>query len=414
MSLFSVLPPKDRLLIAGLFFAVVTAELFLFLYRRTVSRSFFGRPADFLKLSASIALLDFLSIQAGLEEGQCLIRIPWGLLVLVFILLFGWILFRIQEEHVILKNSLSPFSVRQALDDLGTGISYANANGRIVLINRAMRQVISGITGAVPYTEEDIRKALEGRREPETADIYRLDETSVRRIRTAPMEGGPQGFVCTTAQDITELYNAAEALEADNRKLEQTIARMKEMYDRLADRVREQEALVLKIKVHDEIGSSLIAISELMEKNPPAELEAQMRVLRNAVSYFSGGTATGERQDFEAVRQRAEELGVTLAAEGAFPDDSRVMELVSIAARECVTNCIRHAKGSLVNVRITEQDGRFLVSITNNGIPPQGKIREGGGLSSVRRRVEEAGGVMRILQEPQFELQLELLPEREL
>ena len=52
------------------------------------------------------------------------------------------------------------------------------------------------------------------------------------------------------------------------------------------------------------------------------------------------------------------------------------------------------------------------VALTNNGAAPKGKIIEGGGLSMLRQRIEEAGGKMEIWSIPRFQLVLSL-PEQE-
>ena len=52
------------------------------------------------------------------------------------------------------------------------------------------------------------------------------------------------------------------------------------------------------------------------------------------------------------------------------------------------------------------------VSLTNNGAVPKKKITEGGGLSMLRQRIEEAGGKMEVWSSPRFKLMLSL-PEQE-
>ena len=52
------------------------------------------------------------------------------------------------------------------------------------------------------------------------------------------------------------------------------------------------------------------------------------------------------------------------------------------------------------------------MSLTNNGAVPKGEITEGGGLSMLRQRVEEANGKMEIQSIPCFRLMLDL-PEKE-
>ena len=52
------------------------------------------------------------------------------------------------------------------------------------------------------------------------------------------------------------------------------------------------------------------------------------------------------------------------------------------------------------------------VALTNNGAVPKEKITEGGGLSMLRQRTEEAGGKMEVQSIPRFKLMLSL-PEQE-
>ena len=59
---------------------------------------------------------------------------------------------------------------------------------------------------------------------------------------------------------------------------------------------------------------------------------------------------------------------------------------------------------------IRHEDGHVTAVITNNGTPPAGEIKEGGGLSSLRRRIRSAGGTMAIQSLPAFALTV-TLPE---
>ncbi|MBQ4475718.1 MAG: hypothetical protein II935_05950, partial [Bacteroidales bacterium] len=50
----------------------------------------------------------------------------------------------------------------------------------------------------------------------------------------------------------------------------------------------------------------------------------------------------------------------------------------------------------------------YVVTITNSGNPPKGAIKEGGGLTSLRQTVENAGGEMYVSHKPNFTLILNL------
>ena len=93
---------------------------------------------------------------------------------------------------------------------------------------------------------------------------------------------------------------------------------------------------------------------------------------------------------------------------GYLPSGTRVEALTVQAVRECVTNCIRHAKGNEVRVDIKNYAQIYTVTISNNGEKPRSAVTEGSGLTGLRRSVEAAGGEMRISHSPAFALILNL------
>ena len=101
-------------------------------------------------------------------------------------------------------------------------------------------------------------------------------------------------------------------------------------------------------------------------------------------------------------------IGVTLHIKGEFPQKSSAANLLIAAIRECAVNTVRHAEGSEMTVELTRTDVALTAVITNNGNIPEGEIQEGGGLGALRRRIESAGGAMRVESTPQFRLVITL------
>ena len=108
----------------------------------------------------------------------------------------------------------------------------------------------------------------------------------------------------------------------------------------------------------------------------------------------------------------AKAIGVQVLVEGdRLPEDEGCLRLIANAAHECLTNTVRHAGGTVLRIRIALRDGWVCAELTNDGRPPAGEIREGGGLSGLRRRVEAAGGRMHVQSAPAFCLQVEIPAE---
>ena len=161
--------------------------------------------------------------------------------------------------------------------------------------------------------------------------------------------------------------------------------------------------------MHDSIGAALIAISNLM-RGGEGSAEEQIEALRDAVSYFGNPDGAQPQTIVQAV-SKATSLGVTLHMEGSVPAGGPVEELLAAAAFECAANCIKHAGGSQVFARVTQEENAWQARFTNDGMPPEKSVTEGGGLSALRKRVEEAGGSMRIESSPAFALIIKIPKE---
>lgn len=313
------------------------------------------------------------------------------------------------------KNHLSPYAVKEAADDIPTGVCFADASGRIILCNRQMGALSSLLIGNYPQTAEELEKALSSPWEKSSVTkiqneplLYRFPDKTVWRFLRAEL---PDGICQFTAQNVTELYEINEHLHADNEKLKTVNEKLRRMYDRLAERIREQEILDLKMRIHDNIGASLIAVSDMMNNETDADIDSRLAVLQDAVSYLSDDRPASHGT-FEEAREKARAMKVNLILKGAIPQNTVAEGLIVAAAKECVTNCVNHAKGNIVTVEVTERLDIWHITITNNGEVPKGKIIEGGGLSNLRKSVETAGGEMHISNNPVFALILNL-PRKE-
>ena len=95
------------------------------------------------------------------------------------------------------------------------------------------------------------------------------------------------------------------------------------------------------------------------------------------------------------------------------PEEEYQKLLIDQAIMECMTNCARHAGGTRVFVKITNNKVFCKVQITNNGKKPAEGSQEGGGLTSLRKTVEREGGKMQVIFSPEFELILLLFHEKD-
>ena len=418
MSAFSQLSMHAQDIISIALFIALIAQFILCLYQHLCREPAGRRLADAGLLCLLLLLLALL--RSASEDGIYELSFPWVLIPAAAAAVLIYSAASVRGALLRNRQKLSPNAVRQALDDLNSGILFADRNGKIVLINNAMSRLAYTLTGTYPQSVYELQQALDSasggsgiEKVGALPNIYRFPDGHVWRFVTVPL-ADPElsGFSQMTAQDVSALYEANTLLRNENELLRGTNIKIQQMYERLADRIREEETLKLKIRVHDEIGSSLIGLSELLGEGLGEDPDRQLQTLRNAVSYFAGAKPS-ETGSFEEARQKAADMKVELSLEGQLPSDSTLCEIITAAARECVTNCVRHAGGHKVTVSVSMQGSRHTVTITNDGRKPEGAVREGGGLSGLRRRVEAAGGEMRIEWQPAFALILTLQDDKE-
>ena len=177
------------------------------------------------------------------------------------------------------------------------------------------------------------------------------------------------------------------------------------MYEKIGDEIREQETLAMKMKIHDSFGRSLLSIRRILEKKEePENMEKQLEALKQLVYILTGTTVKNEEEQDKDTEKQAEELGISVQIRGSYPENSIYRLLTDKAIRECVTNCARHAHGSIVYVNMKENREGYQIQITNDGEPPVKNAKEGGGLSALRKAVEAEQGSMKTFFEPAFYL----------
>ncbi len=417
MTCFCELSHSAQMALIILTWLGVLTQLVLPLYRFSHRRSVLHTALDGGLLYGLLVLLCFL-VRYNRYVPQSDLHLPVPALIGILAAAFAYSGISLFREMRRSKREINEWSVKEAIDDLPVGLLFADADGHIILINRKMAELSHLLIKRLPRTLSDMTDALaspppESRVEAMTdvADCYRFRDGRIYRFRGSELDGeGLHGYVQLDAHDETELYEGNIRLREKNEELKKVNLRLQKMYARMEDEVREKESLHLKVWLHDTLGSSLLTIQDV-KNSSSTETKQKLKDLQEAVGMLSASRSTA-KGTFEEAQQKAEQLGVKVTLDGYIPPDTAAEQLITAAVRECVTNCIRHAGGDRVHVKITEKVGLLRVQITNNGQVPKDKITEGSGLSSLRRSVEASGGDMTISHRPAFALTL-FFPRKE-
>lgn len=298
-------------------------------------------------------------------------------------------------------------AVKEAFDNLPSGVCFFNQNGMITLCNYQMYRLIFALTGRDLQNLSDVQELLDrGVTVAERdQDIFLPGDGSAWRfsVESVTIRGGDT-FTQVIASDVTELYYRQRELQEDNRKLKEYAERMHRLSANIISLIREEEILNMKMRVHDDIGRSVIATRQFLRQNRPME-ELDLTTWENAIRLLKRENELMEDKNaLSGLLADAQSVNIRLLTEGELPEDAAAAELLIAAMRECMTNAVRHAGADEMYVRLTCDGAKASAIITNNGVLPEGEITEGGGLSSLRVRIAKRGGSMKIRSAPRFEL----------
>lgn len=301
-----------------------------------------------------------------------------------------------------MSNKPTKRNIKESFDNLPVGLSYFNSKGIPILCNRRMHELIYEMTGCDLQLISDLEDAL-GMIEKD-GEIWLFPSGSAWQFKKNTVHAD-EDYIEYIAVDVTELHKRKKELELSTEEYRKMVANMKQIVDNVVAITREEEILSLKMSVHSKVGSCLHQLRRFLDGDNLYGKDEIVLMLQDTISSLKGEVAQVDETDSvsELIRV-AESLGVILVRSGELPESKLALDTIIMAVRECITNTIRHAKGDKVYVDFQYIDSGVTALITNNGIQPQSAIVEGGGLSSLRRSIEKAGGAMSISSEPRFEL----------
>ena len=127
----------------------------------------------------------------------------------------------------------------------------------------------------------------------------------------------------------------------------------------------------------------------LHQRRQPVDLLAHVCMENAAVD-----TETREVSPQKELIQVADLIGCRVEFQGRQPPERKALLLLYAAIREALTNAVKHAGADKLTISVSENNGRYDVEIRNNGRAVNPPIQEGGGLSSLRKRLEQDGATM--------------------
>ncbi len=316
-----------------------------------------------------------------------------------------------------MKKNMSAKMIKKAIDSYPGGICFSALDGRVILVNEKMNQLVLELTGhtilnAKATWEKLTNFANNGKAEkltqswlPKDPDnengsthqqlFFRFSDSSVWRFELRFLDSNT---VQIEAAEITELYRLSEELYENTIRLRQMQKRQKALLDSIVEVNLNKEILAAKMHIHDELGHCLLATTKAMTEDSLAENADMLRKSWNStIRDFSNISTVWTVPDSSLqseLMQVAELIGCKVIFSGKQPTQRKALQLLYAAIREALTNAVKHAGADKLTISVSENNGRYDVEIRNNGRAVNQPIQEGGGLSSLRKRLEQDGATM--------------------
>ena len=299
----------------------------------------------------------------------------------------------------IMERTRTSRMIRTAIDTYPDGICFAKPNGRVVLANRVFNIVCSRMTGHGVTNAADMWHELEDMAGDEQGTenrdelMLRPAEVEIWRFRKKELEVDGTLVVQIEASNVTELVELQNRLAENNRRVSELHGRQRELLKNIVQNNLDNELLNAKIRIHDDFGRLLIMTKNALNGNYiPTDTEALRRGWTEAVAAMENAAAqqpTRHQSPREELVRVAELIGCHVEFRGTEPKERKAILLLYAAIREALTNAVRHAGADRLTVEITENGGHYNVHISDNGHGGAFPIREGGGLSGLRKRLEQ-------------------------
>ncbi|MCX6255436.1 MAG: PAS domain S-box protein [Bacteroidia bacterium] len=257
---------------------------------------------------------------------------------------------------------------------------------------------------------ERLRHVAEGKEAPLFEEKFLKFDGSVIDVEVVGIPFPYQGQIATqvVVHDITERKQAEEEIRKSKRLLEDLHKHLNE--------VLENERALISREIHDQIGQSLTALKldinrmqEFVGSNPEAftMLRGMIELVTNTikdVQRISSDLRPGILDDLGLVSaiewycdEFRERTGIkcNLKLDVSFIGDSQKNLIFFRVLQETLTNVIRHAMASSVNIKLLQSDRGTTLTIQDNGIGiPKEKIEshKSLGIINMRERVKQFNG----------------------
>ena len=411
MRLFSEVSAAQQSLLLAALLAVLILSLFSLVAAFGSEK---GRLYGLIDAGLFLLLFAVLTVLAGSfsrmhEENRAAIPFPLPMPVLwcATCAAFGYLVAEAVLRYRRRDAYLGRNCVKQAMDLFPCAVCYFAPSGDVKLCNLQMHRLFHRLAQKELQTLTDLTQAL-GECD-ERSGIIRLSEVrqtylfpDSRVWRYSQNEVTADGTTYTEAlfTEVTELYEKNLELHRQTAQLQKIAVELKQLSENVQTLAEERETLTAKTRLHDSMGSGLLAVRRILQqKTDSSENAAAVMQFRRAVEVLQEENIRPQYDIEEFVRDAAVS-GIRVTITGELPKEKELLHWILPILRESCVNAARHADATALYVAAERTEESCVLRIRNDGKLPEGEIVPRGGLADFKKRMAEAGGRLDIQSQP--------------
>ncbi len=319
-----------------------------------------------------------------------------------------------------LRNSISLVSVKEAINQLHSGLLLCRMDGEIVLCNQQMNELGEQLIGKNIKNGKEFEQTIksgtlaQGCFREKLADqmVFRLADGHIWGFKKFELILEYRNHTLMIADDVTEYWNTVSTLVKRNEELEKRRQELSRNIENLQAICEAEEIARGKDRVHDLLGHRISLLLRALRGGRQPDEKLFLNFVEKLPSALREDNKPNPARRLELLVDTFGKMGVQIQIQGRLPKREEIAETFSKIAIECVTNATRHGYANHIQIHFFENEA-WHMNVTNNGLPPEKPIHEGGGISGMRHRVQQLCGKIEIQTEPQFRIQISIPKEQQ-
>ncbi len=307
--------------------------------------------------------------------------------------------------YVYHKTNISVFSIKEGLENMKSGITFYAKNGSLILTNKAMFDIYFELTGKDLQDGKELENDLKTAKnrlisiekngnlcfELHGGKIWQFSKTIVPIFNTQCIK--------IEADDIKEVCKLNKNVENLNSRLEKERERLKDNLKEIEKVISEEEVLKVKMSVHDDFGKLIALTSRMYRDDNIGDERGNIALQWENLANKMQGILTFDKMEelaLMSIKEFAKQLKCNLEISGKIEENARFAPIVLHGIFEFLKNAVHHANAKVVSVESEKKGNETSVKCSSENTKGIAVIKEGGGLSNLRREVEKQQGKMEV------------------